>query len=494
MHANSFDDSTRLVKYCNEMAQEKPDSVVRLLSCALHRIRTTPPRIIASPATQPRRAAVAIIIRVVPPPNTVPVPVDTPLPTLNQFFELDWVKDPLACPEFLLLRRDGAGSSDAVPGRVSAFQNLTGDGTSRSSGKAGSHVAFPGGRSEEGDEGGLYTAMRQTWEEIGLDLAERDFVCIGQLDDREITTSLGKRLLMILSPFVFLQLTPNPLPTDPTDGTNIHWVPLETLASAVLPGHLGNKMNAKSRWSSVTVDAASRLTPRRAAILKILVRVLIGSMQFPAILLDLPESDAIPGSSTSSLAALQNSGSYPALTQDKLEKGFTATKPLSEKDQNKSRHQLKLWGLSLGMALDLMATMIPPTSLPPSSIGPNTQPTSQGLHRPPLPSLHLPFHPVGGEGMRIDAVAPSLASVFPRFSYPDVNFWIWVFGKRYREVVRGWEASVRDGGSNVRRVNWSGTALNTFYAAVRKALLVVLVLRAIGVLVGLVFAGWWVFA
>ena len=43
--------------------------------------------------------------------------------------------------------------------------------------------------------------MRQTWEEIGLDLAERDFLCVGQLDDREITTSLGKRLLMILSPF-----------------------------------------------------------------------------------------------------------------------------------------------------------------------------------------------------------------------------------------------------------------------------------------------------
>lgn len=72
---------------------------------------------------------------------------------------------------------------------------------------------------EEGDEGGQYTgtficsffacailirliiAMRQTWEEIGLDLAENDYTCIGQLDDREITTSLGKRLLMILSPF-----------------------------------------------------------------------------------------------------------------------------------------------------------------------------------------------------------------------------------------------------------------------------------------------------
>lgn len=44
-------------------------------------------------------------------------------------------------------------------------------------------------------------AMRQTWEEIGVDLAEKDFMLIGQLDDREITTSLGKRLLMILSPF-----------------------------------------------------------------------------------------------------------------------------------------------------------------------------------------------------------------------------------------------------------------------------------------------------
>jgi hypothetical protein len=43
--------------------------------------------------------------------------------------------------------------------------------------------------------------MRQTWEEIGLDLAESDYTCVGQLDDREITTSLGKRLLMILSPF-----------------------------------------------------------------------------------------------------------------------------------------------------------------------------------------------------------------------------------------------------------------------------------------------------
>jgi hypothetical protein len=40
-------------------------------------------------------------------------------------------------------------------------------------------------------------------------------------------------------------------------------------------------------------------------------------------------------------------------------------------------------------------------------------------------------------------------------------------------------------------VNWTGAALTTFYAAVRKALVVVLVLRAIGVLCSLTFAVWW---
>jgi len=91
---------------------------------------------------------------------------------------------------------------------------------------------------------------------------------------------------------------------------------------------------------------------------------------------------------------------------------------------------------------------------------------------------------------RINA-PPSLTSVFPRFSYPDVNFWIWVFGKRYRQIIRNWEESLRVSGVNDTRVNWTGAALTTFYAAVRKALVVVLVLRAIGVLCGIAFAGWW---
>jgi hypothetical protein len=266
--------------------------------------------------------------------------------------------------------------------------------------------------------------MRQTWEEIGLDLAEQDFTCIGQLDDREITTSLGKRLLMILSPFVFLQLTPHALATDPVPGTTLYWTSLSSFVSPHLP----------PKWSTVTVDAASRLAPKHSTALRLLVRLLVGSMQFPAIILE-PSLSSHLDRRTSPETCIP----LPA----------SQCRPQS----------LKLWGLSLGMILDLMSYMVSPSTS--NSKSPSSRPSS-----PLSPALQLPYQSDGE--MRVDVVAPSLASVFPRFSYPDVNFWIWyvfsisrcikyaneyirVFGKRYREVVRGWEASVRSGGTNDRR-------------------------------------------
>lgn len=98
------------------------------------------------------------------------------------------------------------------------------------------------------------------------------------------------------------------------------------------------------------------------------------------------------------------------------------------------------------------------------------------------------------------------------------NFFLFfsrVFGKRYREVIRGWEASLRAGGVNDRRwvfltsilslnysisilcvnadrINWSGSALSTFYAAIRKALVVVIVARALGIIFGIGFVIWWI--
>ena len=74
----------------------------------------------------------------------------------------------------------------------------------RESDRWSAHIAFPGGRAEPTDEDGIYTAQRECFEEVGIDLAEPEFLHVGALDDREITTSLGKRLLMILSPYVWL--------------------------------------------------------------------------------------------------------------------------------------------------------------------------------------------------------------------------------------------------------------------------------------------------
>jgi len=144
-------------------ANEKSVSIILLLSRALQRIRTTPPRVIASPPTrsyyhlfvqiyrsisllEPRRAAVALIIRVVPSP-TAPVPPSlTNPPSLTDFFDLDWVNDPNARPEILFLRRDNPTADDVSPLRNTQE----------------AHVAFPGGRMEPEDEGGLYTGERQS--------------------------------------------------------------------------------------------------------------------------------------------------------------------------------------------------------------------------------------------------------------------------------------------------------------------------------------------
>jgi 8-oxo-dGTP pyrophosphatase MutT (NUDIX family) len=59
------------------------------------------------------------------------------------------------------------------------------------------HLAFPGGRWQEGDGDLLRTAMRETWEEVGVDLSDAEL--LGGLDD------LAARPLrsLMLRPFVF---------------------------------------------------------------------------------------------------------------------------------------------------------------------------------------------------------------------------------------------------------------------------------------------------
>ncbi|KAJ3486254.1 hypothetical protein NLI96_g4378 [Meripilus lineatus] len=173
-----------------------------------------------------------------------------------------------------------------------------------------------------------------------------------------------------------------------------------------------------------------------------------------------------------------------------VENGVNGHVPLDHKSsllrpRGRRDEHMKLWGLSLGMTLDLLAFMAPPPAF--ASVNGN----GNGYYATGNEAFVPPDAQT--ESMGLPVMAPSLTSVFPRFSYPDVNFWIWVFGRRYREVVRGWESSLSAGGTNDRRINWTGSALSTFYSAVRKALVVVIVVRAILVLLGLIMGGWFLF-
>lgn len=350
--------------------------------------------------------------------------------------------------------------------------------------------------------------MRETWEEVGIDLAEKEFSCVGQLDDREITTSLGKRLLMVLSPYVFVQTSPfSPLPDlQPSEVASAHWVPLSLLYTP------------KPKWGTTSVDISSRLAPK-SPLVRWVLRALVGKMDFKCILLP---NDPV------AVAEYDENDDEAQLLADASRVGGgggeKAGSHVARMEEGSVRPELRLWGLTLGMTLDLLSHMTtfnssssfrsgadtPGTepSLPSSptrswsslpSVPPlqdaasSSMPSASELVSSPLVSLNRVLHRVRDEfhlnpPPASHALAPSLTSVFPRFSYPDVNFWIWFFGWRYRNVVRGWEGSV--GTRMERKFNWSGMALGAFYSAVRRALVVAVILRALGMLSAGSVAAW----
>jgi hypothetical protein len=195
------------------------------------------------------------------------------------------------------------------------------------------------------------------------------------------------------------------------------------------------------------------------------MRVLVGTMRFPALVLSNPRPSTL--GSLDEKVSRRPLAAEPGVLNPAL---HPASASLYSSVANAEAEDLKLWGLSLGMTLDLLSYMSP----------------SPGVPLTPWDSDEL----MGVEGVleedwderskhnrvkgRINA-PPSLTSVFPRFSYPDVNFWIWyaychsgpiilfqlhsdhcacpcrVFGKRYRQVIRSWEASLRVGGTNDTR-------------------------------------------
>jgi 8-oxo-dGTP pyrophosphatase MutT (NUDIX family) len=88
------------------------------------------------------------------------------------------------------------------------------------------HVAFPGGRAEPG-ESSVETAVRETAEEVGLDLRGRGEV-LGGLDEIQ-AIGRGRAMGLSIRPWVFALREEPPAFTLSDEVASAHWVPLRDL-------------------------------------------------------------------------------------------------------------------------------------------------------------------------------------------------------------------------------------------------------------------------
>lgn len=88
------------------------------------------------------------------------------------------------------------------------------------------HMALPGGRHDPADSSAAETAIRETWEEVGIDLRLADRR-LGRLDDVEPGSA---KLQIVVSPFVFC-VPPGTTTTINEEVERAYWVGCRRLAA-----------------------------------------------------------------------------------------------------------------------------------------------------------------------------------------------------------------------------------------------------------------------
>ena len=88
------------------------------------------------------------------------------------------------------------------------------------------HMAFPGGRVEDRDADSLEAAMRETREEVDLDL-EKAGTLLGRLSD-VAAVGRGRPLALVVEPFVF-SIEDRPTLDPNHEVADVVWVPLDFL-------------------------------------------------------------------------------------------------------------------------------------------------------------------------------------------------------------------------------------------------------------------------
>lgn len=311
---------------------------------------------VESPPNVPKRASVALIIRIQPHSSHWPSYSDLPEDSqflsvedrLNAFFSLEWVKH--GDPEILFIKR-AANKNDRWTG----------------------HIAFPGGRRDPGDQDDREAAIRETWEEVGIDLKEESGYAIpaGNLTQMLITANWGATPVLTFCPYVFLLTKPiPPLRLQTSEVASAHWVPVRSL------------LNPKFRTYWIQ-DASSKVSRQDFGLKRMTARFMTGDMMFAAIRL-------YPSESKFSTETAEYADRLPQLKP----LGSNITIPLafarrSLEKVDDTGATLLLWGLTLGVIGDFLDML------------------------PPYDVIHT--------------------WIYPSWTAVDLRFWVWLLSYRFRQ-------------------------------------------------------------
>jgi 8-oxo-dGTP pyrophosphatase MutT (NUDIX family) len=143
--------------------------------------------------------------------------------------------EPVARAAVAAVLRDPGGGRDAA---LLLFRRAERDGDPWSG-----HMAFPGGRSDAADRSLLATAVRETREEVGLDL-DADGTLLAELPELH-AIARGKRTGLLITPFVFALTREAPLVFDEAEVAEALWAPFGPLARREDAGTLPYELEGK---------------------------------------------------------------------------------------------------------------------------------------------------------------------------------------------------------------------------------------------------------
>ena len=329
-----------------------------------------------SPAGVKRRASVAYVVRIQPSYAHWPSDSDK-RNDLDSFFAQDWVRH--GDPEILFIKR-----------------------ASRKGDRWTSHIALPGGKRDPEDADDKAAAIREAWEEVGLDLTQHAIEC-GNLPQRLVTTHWGKKPLMVLCPYVFLLTRHHipPLKLQPSEVAATHWVPLRRLL-------------APSQRTVAFEDVSSRLANQETGVKKWMLQLILGKMMFAAINLLPTESLHSAETPAPDSVQLENNRHAPVTWTSRLSdlnSRIWRSDLFNQFPAPPGEGPLLLWGLTLGVVSDFL-DLIPPHN-----------------------ALTL--------------------WTYPNFTPLDVRFFVWLLTYRFKERKR---VELQAGSALMHRPSWGGAS------------------------------------